>query len=1090
MPLIITNIIVYNQRVRSIKQEAFEKLTAIRDLKANQIDLWIKEKQKNVSVFSQSHSLRSLELSGREEGQKGPDPIQAARDILNTFQNIYRDFDEIFIIDSRTGRISASSSRANEGHDKSHDPYFTVPMEKGLIFIRNIYYSQALHKPCMTISLPIFSLEDDHQIISILVGRIDLKNSLETLMLDRTGMGETGETLLVNKETMALTELRHHANAPLNLKIQAAPALQSSQGKTGIMETKDYRGKEVLAAYTQITALEWGFVAKQDLSEVYAPIDQLLKNLSIIFVLAALIVTGLAFFLAKTLAAPIREMMTMTQTIAQGDLKARVITQARDEIGQLARSVNHMAETIASQMFVRQGAADAVQAMVGAVSLESFSKAVLEKFMTLSQTPLGVFYARDLKTRTFYPKESVGANAALLQPFDGDRLEGELGIALATRKISLIQELPLDTLFQFKTFVGSILPREIITIPIFANGEASAVICLASIHGCPPNLIPLLELIWPSLNTAYANFLAAEKTAHLAEELGEKNQELEAQTEELHSLAEELQQQSEELQIQNQELELQKQQVESASLLKSQFLSNMSHELRTPLNAVLALSRVLILQTREALSQEQHGYLEIIERNGKNLLDLINDILDLAKIESGRVDLHPADLNLGLVVENILENLDPLAQQKGLTLAGDIPQDIPQLYTDESRVYQILQNLVANALKFTEKGKVTLSVRCDGAFARIQVKDTGIGIAKDNLDHIFDEFRQVDGTSSRRYEGTGLGLTIARKATLLLGGNLSVKSTLGKGSCFTLMLPLHFSHGKITPLEPVNTPRPVERPLPAHSPSRPLHQHKLLVVEDNEAAVIQIKTAIDPDLFQVMVARDGQEAMALIASNRPDAIVLDLMVPKLDGFEILKNLAQDPKTARIPVLILTARDLSAKEKNELQAHHITLFKKGDVDLAQLGNKILEMTGLDQPSPSIPLSGPVRDDFPVKTKREEPLVLVIEDILDNRIALRAILQNHYTLMEAANGKEGLDMAQSLQPDLVLLDIHLPDMDGMFVVKSLKKNPGTARIPVLAVTASAMKGDREAMLEAGCDDYLAKPIDPEQLKTKIIHWLKLP
>lgn len=1096
VPLMVSSVVIYIQRAGFIRQEAVEKLTAIRDLKANQIIRWIEEKKKNVHVFSQAHRLRSLELSGQSNGAGQIDPatIQAARDILNIYQTNYRDFGELFFIEPASGRILVSTNRAYEGHDKSDDPYFTVPMNTRAVCIKDIYYSHTTSKPSMAISLPVYSLSDKNRVIGILVGRIDLKNSLDTLMLDRTGMGETGETLIANKESMALSELRHHANAPLNLRIREIPAVLAAKGETGAGETEDYRGAKVLAAYTHIPATQWGFVAKQDLSEVYAPINELLLNILIIVVLSTIAVIGIAIMISKRISDPIRQMVSSAEMIAQGNPAVRIEIDRSDEIGQLSRATNIMAETIASQLFVQQGASDAVQSMVGATSVDTFNKAVLQKLMELTGTPMGVFYARKAESTVFYPMESVGANSELLQSFNADTFEGEFGVALAERKISRIRNLPEDTVFQFKTFTGNIVPKEIITIPIISNGKASAVICLASLQGCPQGVIKLLDLIRPSLNSAYANFLAAETTQILSDELSGKNQELEAQTEELTSLTEELRVQSEELRQQYHELDAQKQQVESANRLKSQFLANMSHELRTPLNAVLALSRVLILQTREMLSEEQWGYLEIIERNGRNLLDLINDILDLAKIESGRVDISPSALSIGSIVETITESLEPLAAQKGLKLTAEIPDDLPKLYSDEARVYQILQNLVANALKFTEQGGVAISVRCDGQTAEIQVKDTGIGIAEADLASIFDEFRQVDGSSSRRYEGTGLGLTIATKAAAMLGGNLSVQSTPGSGSVFSLTLPVKWPGLDTAPTEPKNkqfSPRTL--PLRPSDAGRQ-EPRKVLIVEDNEAAIIQIKTAMATDDFHVVVARDGRKAMALISAESPDAIVLDLMVPELDGFEILKKLQENPETARIPVLIMTARDLSIGEKKLLQFPNVAfLFKKGDVDFIELGKKIRQMTGQDKPCE--PEKPPVRIEAPDKTRpltrvsREKPTVLVIEDNADNRATVRAILKDSHTVIEAIDGEEGLKVVLTGQPDIVLLDVHLPGMDGISVVKKIKGDPRTGKIPVLAVSASAMTGDREAMLAAGCDDFIAKPIDPEALEAKIAHWLKL-
>ncbi|MEI6155550.1 MAG: ATP-binding protein, partial [Deltaproteobacteria bacterium] len=508
----------------------------------------------------------------------------------------------------------------------------------------------------------------------------------------------------------------------------------------------------------------------------------------------------------------------------------------------------------------------------------------------------GAYFLLNQKDNIFEPFTSIGVTPDLLHPFDASALDGELGMVLETKRITHIKDIPDDTIFRFRTFTGTIIPKEIVSIPIVINGAVLGVVSMASIKPYSLKAIAILNQSWAILvNTVFANLRANEKTRQLAEELREINQELRAQHEELEAQAEELRKQTEELQGQNVELEQQRLVVEEASRLKSQFLSNMSHELRTPLNSVMALSRVLMMQARAKLSDEEINYLEIIERNGKNLLTLINDILDLSKIEAGRMDINPKQFSLRLTLENIVESIAPIVGEKNIEINQYIPEDLPLLESDEIRVSQILQNLVVNAVKFTNAGSVTISVQSDKGKVFIRIEDTGIGIAEDDLPYIFDEFRQVDGTSSRRHEGTGLGLAIARKAARMLGGDIAVASTPGTGSTFTLTLPVTWQG-----IAPAYEPIVIRQPSSVKSVRK-----TILVVDDEPEMAAMISRYLLQEGYNTLTATSGSEALKLAARELPFAVTLDIIMPDMDGWEVLQGLKKNPKTKDIPVIIVS-----------------------------------------------------------------------------------------------------------------------------------------------------------------------------------------
>ncbi len=1083
--------------------------------------------------------------------------------------------------------------------------------------------------------------------------------------------------------------------------------------------------------------------------------DASMMRLSIVCGIILLLTLGIGFFLLQGIKQPLKELTAAAEQFREGKLDARSGYVSANEFGTLAAAFNAMADTVQTQWQSKESAARIAAVMLQQEDLRAFCRALLKDLLTETGSQIGAIYILNEQKTDFEHFESIGLAPIGRTSFSARDMEGEFGAALATGKIQRIAEIPADSRFSFSTVSGNFQPREIITIPISGDGDVAAVISLANVRSYPDPAIQLIKEIWYVLTARWNGVLSFRKIRVLAERLEQQNQELQMQQEELEAQAEELRKQTEELQEQNAELEQQRLMVEEASRLKSQFLSNMSHELRTPLNSVMALSRVLMMQARTKLSDEEINYLEIIERNGKNLLTLINDILDLSKIEAGRMDVNPKPFSLRLALENIIESISPLAAEKHIEIHQHIPEDLPPLESDEIRVSQILQNLLANAVKFTDAGSVTVSVQCDQDKVSVQIEDTGIGIAENHLPHIFDEFRQVDGTSARRYEGTGLGLAIARKATHMLGGGITVQSTLGKGSIFTMTLPITWQQtaavyepivsrpsprvksarktilvvddepemaamisryllqegyntltatsgaealklalrerpfavtldiimpdmdglevlqnlkknpatkdipviivsisedqatgfalgaiGYVTkPVSPkmliseirkIGAPKtrsimivddddlerrqirriieeeglkPIEaedgavclelikkqvpdmlvldlmmpdpdgfavlEKIHANPETRNLPvivvtakdltqadrdklrgnvssileksavksatllaeikrilmdlegcpgseisatPRRILLVEDNEAAIIQIKTVLESAGYLADVARGGQEAIHYVSHTIPDGIVLDLMMPGMDGFEVLEKIRGTQATADIPVLILTAKDLTPEDFKRLSANHIQqLVQKGDVDRENLLLKIGALLGtqarLYEGDTSQDVAGhrnakPVsivprkKTDaarevlasvVPQATAAGSPTILIVEDNPDNMTTIKAVLQNRYRILEATDGEAGLKMALKM-PDLILLDMALPKMDGLTVVRHLKENPELSPIPVIAMTAKVMKGDREKILAAGCDDYIAKPIDPADFPKKIGAWLK--
>ncbi len=1367
-PLLAGVVIAYRVSTRTVNEKTIDKLTAIRDLKVIQVESWIEERKDDVNGITSDYDLIALKeyFESSVDVNKKTELRNAAQNVINYNlsgnNNIYN---EIFVINAKTGLVEISTNPASVGKNKTGDPYFLEALKSKNIFIKDIYHSSETGRNTMTFSKPLVStLAGNSEIIGVVVAFIDLENSLYPLLLNRTGLGKTGETLIVNKDVVALNELRWYDNAPLLLKIEAAPAVNASQGKTGIIEADDYRGVPVLAAYTYIADTGWGFVCKEDVAELKEPVHAMAKNFLLLFLISVVVVIVLVYFISKSIARPIVALSAYTRKIAEGDFSIRKTIKSNNEIGQLGKDINYMVSEIQAKSKIQKGVAAISKALIGQSQLENYTSALINQLLKETGSHLAVFYALNEEAQTFEPTDSIGANKELLQPFSTSNPEGELGLAVKNKKMQHLKDLAADTLYRYRTSAGELTISEIITLPMLNDkNEVIGVVSLGHLGRFDDNALEILSLSAMQINSSYTSLLANNKTALLARRLKDSNQKLEVQAEELQEQTEELQQQtnelqkgSDELQMQNMELELQRNQIEEANRLKSEFLSNMSHELRTPLNSVNALSQVLSMTAGAKLSDEENNYLKIITRNGKLLLSLINDILDLSKIEAGKIELLPQEINVEHLLNQVIEIAAPLADSKGLLLNMDLSDGIETLETDEAKLQQVLINVVGNAIKFTEKGQVTLKTRVGNNELFIDISDTGIGISENDLATIFEEFRQVDGSSARQFEGTGLGLAIVKKLIGLLGGNISVKSRLGEGSVFTIRIPLKWEHP--TEMENNNGPseikssgqyqktilvvdddpemvailskylneegyntvgttsgsdavklaakykpfaitldivmpdidgfevlqqlknnvltrdipaiivsvsdnretglalgalgyisKPVNKELlmaeinnlsksvhtimitddnnfeltqmaqilgaagfktllahsgteclqkleeeipellildlvmpetdgfevldrirkkpetqnlpviivtaknlsqdekirlrgrvitvitkglsapesfqneirriiaklddtaPSRSADQVEEQARILLVEDNPEAVIQVKSVLEKEGYRVDVAAGGKEALQYIGHTIPDGIVLDLMMPEIDGFAVLESIRGTESTKNIPVLVLTAKDLTRKDLSRLSSNNIQqLIHKGDINVEGLLFKIKLMIGsrpqVKRPEKKVPFNSKNNlkgietveiQSITQEVKPEKistvnnpgglPHIHIIEDNPDNRVTLKAILQNRYYVTESYDGETGLKEVKTMLPQLVLLDMSLPKLKGEHVVQMLKEDGKTKHIPVIAVTARTMRGEKEKFMAAGCSDFVGKPIDPEILLEKIENWL---
>jgi signal transduction histidine kinase/CheY-like chemotaxis protein/HAMP domain-containing protein len=484
-----------------------------------------------------------------------------------------------------------------------------------------------------------------------------------------------------------------------------------------------------------------------------------------------------------------------------------------------------------------------------------------------------------------------------------------------------------------------------------------------------------------------------------------------------------------------QEIEEKGRQLELASQHKSQFVASMSHELRTPLNAIIGLTEMMVTNAPRFGTEKAAEPLKRVHRAGQHLLGLINQVLDLSKIEAGKLELNPESVSLAPLVDEVVGTARQLAQQNKNNLVVEAQEKLGMLTVDPMRLRQILLNLLSNACKFTSQGEVKLRVRkvADGRnWVEFAVADTGIGMTPEQQAKLFEEFTQADSSTARRYGGTGLGLAITRKLARMMGGDVMVASEPGKGSVFTVRLPAG----------------PDTAARSATNGGRPASSDCVLVVDDDATARELIAEHLKAEGFSVATAAGGLEGLKLAKELRPIAITLDVMMPDLDGWSVLAALRQDPELAEIPVIMITILDEHRRG--------VALGAAGYLTKPIDRERLTRMIG--------------RFRAPARATR----VMLVEDDASQRERLRGWLadERHWAVQEAANGREALGLLQHAKPDVILLDLMMPEMDGFAVVAALQKEPSWREIPVVVITARDLDAKDRERLNSGVRSVLVK------------------
>jgi HAMP domain-containing protein/CheY-like chemotaxis protein/signal transduction histidine kinase len=977
--------------------------------------------------------------------------------------------------------------------------------------------------------------------------------------------------------------------------------------------------------------------------------------------------TGNVNLLAANLTSQVRAIAEVATAVTKGDLTRSIQVEARGEVAELKDNINTMIGNLklttdvnTEQDWLKTNLAKFTNMLQGQRDLTTVGRLLLTELTPLVNAHMGVIYQVE---------NEDNPQLRLLSPYAGDGAnphkeivqfgEGLVGQAAMDKRQRLLSDIPADA-----TLINSALlrvaPKNLVVLPVLFEGQVKAVIELGSVSSFTTSQMTFLEQLTDSIGIVLNSIEATMQTEGLLKQSQQLAGELQTQQTELQQTNEQLEQKAQQLAERNVEVERKNQEIEQArraleekatelsltSKYKSEFLANMSHELRTPLNSILILGQQLTENPDGNLSAKQVEFARTIHGAGTDLLNLISDILDLSKIESGTVTVDAEEILMANLLDTIGRPFRHEAENRQLSFNVDVDANVGRsIVTDSKRLQQVLKNLLSNAFKFTADGGVRLSVASVASgwspehpvlsqaagVVSFEVSDTGIGIPLEKQKLIFEAFQQADAGTSRKYGGTGLGLAISRELASLLGGEINLRSTPGKGSNFVLYLPAKYAGptvaSRINPpslygavsyggsasvpalqaaapdrlieqvaddrldLEPGDTillvveddphyarvladlardkgfkvlvaargsealdlakqfqPTAVSldvflpdmlgwtvlsqlkhNPLTRHIPvqivtldedrqhalargafafvSKPTttegvsaalaqikeyakpRRKRLLLVEDNVAEQMSIRELLDHSDIEILVSSTGTDALARLRESPCDCVVLDLRLPDMTGFEVLNHISEDNALMNVPVVVFTGRELSVEEDAELHTMARSIVVKG----VESPERLLDETSL--------FLHRVITELPIEKQRmleklnssDEDLVgqtaLLVDDDARNIFALSSVLERRgMKVLTATTGKEAIALVESnSEIAIVLMDIMMPQMDGYQTISLIRENPTFRRLPIIALTAKAMKGDREKCLEAGASDYLAKPVNTEQLLLAIRMWL---
>ena len=921
--------------------------------------------------------------------------------------------------------------------DFSAHPAFVAARKTNKTYYGDIYF-QNDSEPHMSIAVP----SGDYA-VEVTLAEINLRSIWDVVSQIRVGQGgyayvvDGSGHLIAHPDFSLVMQKRDISDMPQFRRARAQrPGGEADD--VSIVTDKGLAGGEVLAAHATIPLLGWLVFIERPAADALAPLREPVFRSALIIVLGLGLAVLASVLLARHMVAPIRKLQEGAARIGAGELDHRISIDTGDELEALGDEFNRsaarlkesyaglerkvqertaeLAEALSRQTALGEALSrsvaeltalgEVIQVVNSSLDLETVLSTIVTHTVRLTNADAGTIYTLDEATQTFVPRANFGLDQDIIEGLSDARLgtrETTVGRAIAARHAVHVDDIESATMSEsIRSLLRRAGLRSLLAVPMVRAGEAvGALVVRRRQPGRFPDEVARL------LQTFATQSAVAIENARLFHEIQDKSEQLEA-----------------------------------ASRHKSQFLANMSHELRTPLNAIIGMSEMLLEDARDMGDEDQIEPLERVVRAGKHLLALINDILDLSKIEAGRMDLELSVFALEPLVREVAKTVEGVAQNNGNRITVECAEDLGSIHSDQTRVRQILLNLASNAVKFTKDGTVGIRARRertqDGDRVTIAVTDTGIGMTPEQIGRLFQDFVQADASTTRKFGGTGLGLAISQRFCRMMGGDITVESVLGRGSTFTVELP----GAALVATGGIEAPQALKALEP--KPDGAL----VLAVDDDAVARDVMARFLAREGFRTVTASGGEEALALARELRPSAITLDVMMPGMDGWDVLAALKADPDLADIPVVMLTIVD----DKAHGYALGASDYLVKPLDREQMRRALRRVCS-------------------VGTGR---LLLIEDDVATRDVIRRTLERDGWDVDIAADGAEALGAMRHSAPDAIVLDLMMPGMDGFEFLESLRREQQWHQVPVVVLTAKDLTREDHERLCGGVQKVLRKQV----------------